>query len=113
MTERHYWQAKLIKNGVDIGVLTFFDGPLIDGVILDRSPRWQALVSGEASGRAILQGDHVPVEVDGAFLRNIRPTTKANYEYLVEHSAYSVAHAPENPDASPKEAVDFMKFTPF
>lgn len=113
MNERHYWSVRLVKDGPDVGVMTFFDGPLVDGVILDRSPRWQALVGGEVSGRAITQGDHLPVEVDGAFLRNIKPTTKANYEYLVEHAAYSTAHAPTNPDAAPKEAVDFMKLTPF
>ncbi len=114
MERRHYWTAKLKTGAVDIGVMTFFDGPLVDGEILDRSPRWQALVRTEKTGRAIIQGDHVPVEVEGIFLRNIKPTTRANYEYLVSHADYSTAHAPDNPDASPTEAVDFMKMkTPF
>lgn len=109
MSQRHYWTAQLVKSGVDIPVMTFFDGPLIDGEILDRSPRWQAIVRLETTGRAILQGDHVPIEVEGIFLRRIRPTTQANHEYLSAHAAYSTAHAPSNPDAAPKEAVDFMK----
>lgn len=114
MEKRHYWTAQLAKGAVDVGVMTFFDGPLVDGEILDRSPRWQALVRTEKTGRAITQGDHVPVEVEGVFLRRIRPTTKANYEYLVSHADYSTAHAPHKPDASPTEAIDFMKMkTPF
>lgn len=113
MNQRHYWTAQLVKSGVDIGVMTFFDGPLVDGEILDRSPRWQALVRTETTGRAILMGDHVPIEVEGMFLRRIKPTTKANYEFLVSHASYSTAHAPDNADASPTEAVDFMKLTSF
>lgn len=113
MISRHYWTAQLIKGGPDVGVMTFFDGPLVDSEILDRAPRWQALVRNETSGRAITQGDHVPVEIEGVYLRRIKPTTKANYEYLVSHAAYSTAHAPTNPDAAPKDAVDFMKITPF
>jgi len=113
MDRRHYWTAQLAKAAVDIGVMTFFDGPLVDGEILDRSPRWQALVRTEQTGRAILMGDHVPIEVDGIFLRRIRPTTKSNYEYLVSHAAYSTAHAPHNPDAAPTTAVDFMTLKPF
>lgn len=114
MEKRHYWTAQLAKGGVDVGVMTFFDGPLVDGEILDRSPRWQCLVRTETTARAILMGDNVPIEVEGIFLRRIRPTTKANYEYLVSHADYSTAHAPDNPDASPTEAIDFMKMkTPF
>lgn len=108
-----FFTAQLAKGAVDIGVVTFFSGPMIDGEILDRSPRWQALVRTETTGRAILMGDHVPVEVDGVFLRRIRPTTKANYEYLISHAVFSTAHAPMNADAAPNEAVDFMKLTPF
>lgn len=113
MSQRWYWTAQLVKAGVDVGVMTFFDGPMVDGEILDRAPRWQALVRNETTARLILMGDNVPIEVDGILLRRIRPTTKTNYEYLIEHAAYSAAHAPMNPDAAPQEAVDFMKLTPF
>ena len=113
VNKAHYWTAKLAKGGVDIGVMTFFDGPMVDGEILDRSPRWQALVRTETTGRIILMGEQVPIEVEGVFLRNIKPTTKANYDYLVSHAAFSTNHAPHNADAKPTEAVDFMKIRPF
>lgn len=113
MNKAHYWTAKLVKDGPDIGVMTFFDGPLVDGEILDRSPRWQAKIRTETTGRVILMGDQIPIEVEGAFLRNIKPTTQRNWEYLVAHAVYSTNHAPHNADATPTEAVDFMKIKPF
>ena len=112
MERVHYWTARYVKGGPLIGVKTFWGQPYIDGCFLDRSPRWQALIRNETTARMILMGDQAPVEVDGAFIRNVEPTTKANYEYLVSHAAYSTAHAPANADASPTEAVDFNKYIP-
>ena len=114
MMERvHYWQAKYVKNGPMIGVKTFWGPPLVDGEFLDRSPRWQALLRNETTARVIYMGEPCPIEIEGVGIRNIEPTTKANYEYLVAHAAYSTAHAPANPDAAPKEAIDFNRYTPF
>ena len=114
MMERiHYWTARYIRGGPLIGVKTFWGQPYVDGEFVDRSPRWQCLLGNEATARAILLGDNVPVEIDGAFIRNVTPTTEANYSYLCAHAAYSTAHAPANADASPTEAIDFSKFVPF
>lgn len=108
-----FFTARMVKGGPLVGVATFFAPPLVDGEWLDRSPRFQCLIRNETTARVILMGNQVPVEVDGAFIRNVEPTTKANYEYLVSHSSYSTSHAPENPDATPTEAIDFNKFVPF
>ena len=105
----HYWSARLVAKGPYIGVMTWYGAPVVDGETLDRSHRWQALVRNETTSRAILMGDHIPIEVDGIFLRNIEAITKAQYQYLVAHSEFSTAHAPHNPDASPSEPIDFMK----
>lgn len=114
MMERvHYWTARYVKNGPLIGVKTFFGPPYVDGEFVDRSPRWQALLRTETTARAIFMGEPCPIEIDGAYIRNIEATTKANYEYLIAHSAFSTAHAPQNADAAPTEAIDFMKIKPF
>ncbi len=113
MERVHYWTAKFVKNGPLIGVMTFWGPPYIDGELIDRSPRWQALVHTETTARVILMGEPCPIEIDGIGIRNISPTTKANHSYLTKHADYSVAYAPDNPDAAPKEAVDFNKYTPF
>lgn len=113
MSERFYWQGRMVSKGPLIGVATWFGPPLVEGEELDRSPRWQALVRTETTARAILLGDSVPIEVEGIFLRNVERTTKSNYDYLISHAAFSTSHAPHNPDASPTEAIDFNKLTPF
>ena len=104
----------MAKGGPFVGVAVWHGAPIVDGEELDRSPRLQALVRTETTSRAVLiMGTESPVEIDGIFLRNIQRTSKANYLYLVTHAEYSTAHAPNNPDASPTEAVDFMKIKPF
>lgn len=113
MTEWYYWTGKLVRNGPLVGLKTFHGQPYIDGEFVDRSPRWQALVHTETTARMILLGDQIPVEVDGVAIRNVEPTTRANYEHLIRHSAWAVAYSPDSPDATPREAVDFHKLTPF
>ncbi len=109
----HYWQAKLVTGGPYVGIRTWLGGPLVDGEELDRSPRWQALVRSETTGRAILQGEPCPVEIEGLLLRNIEPISETDYRTLVAHAEWSTAYAPQNPDASPREPVNFMTIKPF
>ena len=110
MMERvHYWTARYGKGTPLIGVRTFWGPPYVEWEFLDRSPRWQAVLRSETTGRAIIMGEPCPIEIDGAYIRNIEPTTKANYDYLVAHADFSTAHAPANADASPTEAIDFNK----
>lgn len=106
MTTRHYWRARLVARGPFVGVCTWFGPPWIAGEELDRSWRHQALVRNETTARAILEGGHVPVTVDDIFLRNVEPITKDEWEYLVSHSEWAVAHAPQSPDATPTEKID-------
>lgn len=71
------------------------------------------MVRMETTGRAILYGEPLPVEIEGINLRGIERVREDEYRFLLSHAAYSTAHAPHNPDAAPTEAVDFMKHTPF
>lgn len=113
MERVHYWSARYVKDAPLIGVKTFLAPPYIDGEFLDRSPRWQALIHTETTARVILMGEPCPIEVEGAYIRNIEPTTQKNYEHLVKHSAWSATWMPSNPDASPKKAVNFHTLKPF
>lgn len=106
MPERFFWKARLVAKGPYVGVVTWRGPPLVDGEELDRGPRWQARIRNEASGRAVLMGNSIPIEVDGAFLRNIEKIGEDEYNYLLAHAAYSVAHSPMNADAMPTEKID-------
>ena len=109
----HYWRAKMVTNGPWIGVMTWYGPPLIDGEELDRSPRWQAKVRIERTGRAILMGGHIPTEIERLdtdrepiTLRNIQPIEQEAWEYLIAHAAWATQHAPHMPDASPRSKID-------
>lgn len=100
----------MAKMAPFVGVAVWEGPPWVEGEELDRSPRLQALVRTETTARAvIMMGVDTPVEIEGIWLRNFEKTTKANYLYLVNHAEYSTAHAPNNPDASPQEAIDWNK----
>lgn len=106
MTERHYWQARLVKDGPFVAVLTWFGAPLKDGEELDRSPRWNALIRDETTSRAVLLGDSLPIEVEGIGLRNLEKVTAEQYHYLRAHGTWAVQHAPHHPAASPRKAIN-------
>ena len=112
MTARHYYRARLVGKGPYVGVTTFFGPPVVDGEELDRSPRWQCVVGTETTGRAILMGDHLPIEVDGIGLRNIERIKEHEYRFLVATSDWATAHAPDRPQAQPRKPVDYNTLKP-
>jgi hypothetical protein len=101
-----HYRARLIKGGPFVGVAVIFDGPMVDGEIQDRSPRYQAVVGNERDGRMILQGGAVPIEVDGITLRSLERITAAEHAYLLAHQEWATAGG-NHPRARPREAVDF------
>lgn len=108
----HFYRARLVKAGPWVGVATFYGGPFLDGETVDRSPRWQALVDIETDARAILQGDHYPIEVDGLTLRNLREVSAEEYLFHVKHSQWARKFAPSNPSADPRKAIDITTLAP-
>ena len=107
----HFWRAKLVKDGPFVGVKTFYGPPLVDGEVLDRSPRWQAIVRLETSGRAILMGDEVPIEIEDKRLRGIERITEDAYLHLLAHADWATKHRPDLPDANPETPIDWAKST--
>lgn len=106
MTGRHYWQARMVTAGPFVGVMTFFDGPMVDGEILDRAPRWQALVGTETTARRILMGNELPIEVDGVGLRNVEGISEADYRYLIAHAGWAQTNNVPHPAATPRKSID-------
>lgn len=113
MTARHYYRARLVGGGPYVGVMVWHGLPLVDGDELDRSPRWQALISTATTARAVLMGEHLPVEIDGATLRNLEPIPEHTYRFMVADAEHASDWRPDDPKASPKKAVDFNKLLPF
>ena len=110
MNAPRFYRARIARRGPFIGVKVFFGPPLVGGEEIDRSPRWQTIVNGETTGRAVLQtgNDDVPVEVDGITLRNVEAITLAEYQFLVADAEHAREWRPDHPKAKPREAVDFL-----
>ena len=106
MTQRYY-RARLVGAGPFVPVKVWHGLPFIDGEEVDRSPRWQALVGLETTGRAILMGDDVPVEVEGCTLRNLEPIAEHDYRFMVDHQRWAQVADPAHPKANPKRAINF------
>lgn len=100
-----HYRARLTKGGPFVAVAVIFDGPMVDGEILDRSPRYQAVVGDERDGRAVLEGGAVPIEVDGVTLRSLEQISADEHAYLLAHQKW--AATANHPRARPREAVDF------
>lgn len=113
MTGRHYYRARLAKDAVFVPVMVWHGAPLVDGEELDRSARWQALVGHEKTARAVLMGDHLPVDVDGVRLRNLEPIAEHQYRFMVADAEHARDWRPDDPKAEPEKAVDFNKLLPF
>ena len=112
MSAPRYYRARLAKLGPFVGVKVWHGAPFIDGDDVDRSPRWQALVSTETTARAVLMGEHLPVEVDGVTLRNLEPIAEHEYRFMVADAAHARDWRPDHPKAEPRKAVDYHSLKP-
>jgi hypothetical protein len=110
--KRYFYRARLVKDGPFVGVMVWHGGPLVDGEQVDRSPRWQALVGTETTARAVLMGNELPVDVDGATLRNLEPIKEHEYRFMVADAAHASDWRPDDPKASPRKAIDFHTLKP-
>lgn len=106
--EFHFYQARLVRDGPFIAVKTWFGPPLVNGEEIDRSWRYQVLVGTDRDARAILQGDAMPIEVDGITLRSVEKITEREYRFLLKHGEWCDATSANHPRTTPREAVDFM-----
>lgn len=112
MSAVRFFRARIVKAGPFVPVMVWRGPPLVDGDELDRSPRWQALVGAETTARAILMGDHLPIEVDGVTLRNLEPIAEYEYRFMVADAEHARDWRPSDPKASPKKAIDFHTLPP-
>lgn len=110
MTSRYY-SARLTKGGPIVGVKLVHCGPILHGEEQDRSPRWQALVDTEQTGRYVWQFSTAgwPVEADGCSLRVIAEIDEPEYLFLTARGAWAQEHSPYHIAAAPREAVDLRK----
>lgn len=98
-----FYRMKRVRGGVWCAV-RIWHGPPHDpdtGEELDRSWRWQATLDGE------------PVELRVVWPYCARePIDQTEHDYLVSLRAWAVEHAPETPEAAPRQRVDLDSMKP-
>lgn len=97
------YRMKLVRGGVFVPVKIEFR-PSRDpetGEPLDRSPGWHALLGDE----------EVPIERVWPWCAG-EPITQAEYDWRVALKQWAVKHAPAEPEANPKQAVNLRQMPP-
>lgn len=98
-----YWLVRQIKGGprtpASIQVVHTLYEPGEAGNRMERSPFLAAFIAGE------------PVALDEVWLRRGDPITKEDYEFRVADLRWSREHAPDEPQANPRKAVDLLQAT--
>lgn len=99
----------LVKGGPRCALKVWHDAPAdpVTGELLDRAPRWQALLHGEevdpfaviieidtVTGQAIVKGE----EID-----------QAEYDHLLAVRKWALEHNTDAPEASPREKINLNK----
>lgn len=103
------YAARLAAKGPRVGVKVWYGVPLDPDTSepLDRAARWQVTVSGEfidplqmlmlVGNVAYIKGEEILPE---------------EYKYLCDVAAWATAHAPDAPEASPRQAIDLNAAKP-
>lgn len=94
-----YFRHRLRSGAVYVGIHIWFGPPHdpVTGEEMDRGWRWQA----QCNGR--------PIEIDSVWPECARTEiTEAEYAYLTRLQAWGEAHAPNSPEANPRQKINWL-----
>jgi hypothetical protein len=94
-----HYATRLVKGGPEVGCRVTH-GPVIDpvtGETMDRGLRWHVEIDGKT--------EHYGPAPHARLLLG-RPITRSEYEFLIADRAWAREHAPHQPEARPREAVN-------
>lgn len=112
------YKVQLVKNGPQIPLRIWFGHPVdpVTGETLTERP---------AIWRAIMNGRELPIEracielmPDSWSPGGVNPVvkgeqiTQADYDHYVRLNRWAIDHAPNEPEATPREAIDMNKMKP-
>ena len=111
-----FYKCRLGKRGIEVAVRIWFGQPVVDGEVLDRSPRWCVEVNGETTrlGEDV-EGERTVelLDVFDAWTRCCgSPISKREYDFLLRRKTWAVEHEPSHPAANPRTPIDVRKLAP-
>lgn len=104
-----YWAVRLAKNGAEVGARIYWLRCGDCGAALDPTT-----IANITEGRPELAAeiDGEPASVDDVWLRRGRVIDETEYRWLLEDARWCREHAPEEPRAQPRQAVDIRQLRP-
>jgi hypothetical protein len=114
-----FYQCRLARGAIWVPVEIYFGRPVVDGELLDRSPRWCAVVDGRT--------DRNDYDDDGNLLGRVpldpilddvwvhccgHPISKREYEFKTKLRTWAKEHDPNHPAANPRQRIDVHKLKP-
>lgn len=106
-----FYKIKLTKGGVFVPARLIHQPGRdpVDGSLLDRSYWWTAIIDGDQVAEPSIN----PIEA-GVF--RIWPICweidEREYDYMLANAEWTRAHAPHEPAANPRQAVDIRQLDP-
>lgn len=109
-----YYRVQLVKRGPYVPLKLWYSEPIdpLTGQRLERPAMWRAV----RNGREVPIWD-VIIEFDGQRFRNPPavygdPITKEEYEYYDSLNKWAREHAPDTPEAKPRDPIDLNRLPP-
>lgn len=111
-----YYMTRLVRGGPFVPVRIHFGAPILDNEEQDRAPIWVVTVDGKTDREETgPEGYKCRVALDvyqyWPFCGRFR-ITQGEYEYMLAKSRWVKEYAPDRPEASPREVVDFNSRKP-
>lgn len=100
-----FYQTRLVRKGVWVPVRIWFDyppDPDNPGQLLDRSPRWQALLCGSPVDDILDLWTHCCGQ----------PIEESEYRYLMDRGKWTTRYVPGHPAANPERPIDLNAIPP-
>jgi hypothetical protein len=125
MTERidiprpGFYRCRLIRGGMMVPVEIYFGRPMVNGELLDRSPRLCAVVDGHT--------DREDYDDAGTYLGRVPldpllddiwthccgdPIDRAEYEFMTRRRVWAKEHDADHPAANTRRPIDIRKLRP-
>lgn len=105
-----FYRAPLTKGGPPVAIKIWHGAPIVDGVALDRAPRWNIAVDGRTDMTERDDNGYralVPLDVMRYWpYCGRQPITRAQYRHMRAYADWAKLFAPNKPQASPRTKVN-------
>lgn len=113
-----FYEVRLIRGGIYVGVRFWFGAPVLDGDEQDRSPRWCVEVDGQTTRPVVDDDGHDTGQRE--YLDPFetwpyacgRPISEREFNFRARRRRWAEDNDPEHPAAQPRRPIDVLNLKP-